>query len=54
MSSRAAEMMKDEIAAMGPMRLAAVEEAQAELVKVGFSLAEQGRITLVGPADKMV
>jgi flagellar motor switch protein FliG len=54
MSTRAAEMMKDEIAAMGPMKLAAVEEAQAELVKVGFSLAEQGRITLVGPADKMV
>jgi flagellar motor switch protein FliG len=54
MSTRAAEMMKDEIAAMGPMRLAAVEEAQAELVKIGFNLAEQGRITLVGPADKMV
>ena len=54
MSSRAAEMMRDEIAAMGPMRLAAVEEAQGELVKTAFGLAEQGRITLVGPADKMV
>jgi flagellar motor switch protein FliG len=54
MSSRAAEMMRDEIAAMGPMRLAAVEEAQAELVKTAFGLAEQGRLTLVGPADKMV
>jgi flagellar motor switch protein FliG len=54
MSSRAAEMMRDEIAAMGPMRLAAVEEAQGELVKTAFGLAEQGRVTLVGPADKMV
>lgn len=54
MSGRAAEVMRDEIAAMGPMRLAAVEEAQNELVKVAFGLAEQGRITLVGPADKMV
>ena len=54
MSSRAAEMLKDEIAAMGPVRLAAVEEAQSELVKTAFALAEQGRITLVGPADKMV
>jgi flagellar motor switch protein FliG len=54
MSSRAAEMMRDEIAAMGPLRLAAVEEAQGELVKVAFNLVEQGRITLVGPSDKMV
>jgi flagellar motor switch protein FliG len=54
MSSRAAEMMRDEVAAMGAMRLAAVEEAQGELVKTAFGLAEQGRITLVGPADKMV
>jgi flagellar motor switch protein FliG len=54
MSSRAAEMMRDEISAMGPLRLAAVEEAQGELVKVAFNLVEQGRITLVGPSDKMV
>ena len=54
MSGRAAEMMKDEIEALGPMRLAAVEEAQAELVAIAFGLAEQGRITLVGPADTLV
>jgi flagellar motor switch protein FliG len=39
---------------MGPVKLAAVEAAQAELVKVAFSLAEQGRITIVSPTDKMV
>jgi flagellar motor switch protein FliG len=54
MSSRAAEMLKDDIAAMGPVKLAAVEAAQATLVKAAFSLAEQGRLTIVGPADKMV
>jgi flagellar motor switch protein FliG len=54
MSSRAAEMLRDEIAASGPMRLSVVEEVQAELVKTAFALAEQGRITLVGPSDKMV
>jgi len=27
---------------------------QSELVKIAFTLAEQGRITVVGPADKMV
>jgi flagellar motor switch protein FliG len=54
MSSRAGQMLGDEIEAMGPVKLAAVEGAQAELVKVAFSLAEQGRITIVNPTDKMV
>ena len=54
MSSRAGQMLEDEIEAMGPVKLAAVEAAQAELVKVAFSLAEQGRITIVNPTDKMV
>jgi flagellar motor switch protein FliG len=54
MSSRAGQMLEDEIEAMGPVKLAAVEGAQAELVKVAFTLAEQGRITIVNPNDKMV
>ena len=54
MSSRAGQMLEDEIEAMGPVKLAAVESAQAELVKSAFSLAEQGRITIVNPTDKMV
>jgi flagellar motor switch protein FliG len=54
MSSRAAQMLDDDINAMGPVKLAAVEAAQAELVKIAFSLAEQGRIVIVGPADKML
>ena len=54
MSSRAAQMLEDGIEAMGPVKLAAVEGAQAELVKVAFGLAEQGRITIVNPTDKMV
>ncbi len=54
MSSRAAQMLSDDIGAMGPVKLADVELAQGELVKIAFTLAEQGRITVVGPADKMV
>ena len=54
MSSRAAQMLSDDIGAMGPVKLADVELAQSELVKIAFTLAEQGRITVVGPADKMV
>jgi flagellar motor switch protein FliG len=54
MSSRAAQMLSDDIGAMGPVKLADVELAQSELVKIAFTLSEQGRITVVGPADKMV
>ncbi|MES1208213.1 MAG: FliG C-terminal domain-containing protein [Pseudomonadota bacterium] len=54
MSSRAAQMLEEEIGGLGPMRLSAVEEAQGELVKAAFALAEQGRITIVGPADRML
>jgi flagellar motor switch protein FliG len=54
MSSRAAQMLADDIGNMGPVKLADVEMAQGELVKIAFTLAEQGRITVVGPADKMV
>jgi len=54
MSSRAAQMLGDDINAMGPVKLADVELAQSELVKIAFTLAEQGRITVVGPSEKMV
>jgi flagellar motor switch protein FliG len=54
MSSRAAQMLSDDIQAMGPVKLADVDLAQGELVKIAFTLAEQGRITLVNPAEKMV
>ena len=54
MSGRAAQMLSDDVAAMGPVKLAAVEAAQGTLVKTAFSLAEQGRLTIVGPADKMM
>ena len=54
MSGRGSQMLQDDIAAMGPTKIAAVDEAQSELVKIAFTLAEQGRITLVSPADKMV
>jgi flagellar motor switch protein FliG len=54
MSTRAGQMLEDEIGAMGPVKLAAVEAAQTELVKVAFGLAEQGRISIVSSTDRMV
>jgi flagellar motor switch protein FliG len=54
MSSRAAEAIHEDLAAMGPVRVALVEAAQAELVQMALELAESGRITLVRPADKLI
>jgi flagellar motor switch protein FliG len=54
MSTRAAEMLADDLAAMGPVRLNIVEKAQAEVTQVAQELAVKGRITIVRPADKMV
>jgi len=54
MSSRAAEMLNDDMAAMGPMKMAAVEEAQAGIAKVAMELSEKGKLTIVRPTDKML
>jgi len=54
MSLRAGQMLSDDINVLGPVRLSTVEGTRTELVKIAFWLAEQGRITLVGAADRMV
>jgi len=54
MSTRAAQMLADDMQAAGPVRLAIVEKAQADLVLVALDLAQKDRITIVRPADKMI
>ena len=54
LSSRAAEMLSDDLAAMGPVKLSTVETAQNEIAKLAQDLAQQGRITIVGPSEKML
>ena len=54
MSSRAAQLLADDLAAMGPVRLSVVEEAMANIAKTAVELAEKGRITIVMPTDKML
>lgn len=54
MSSRAAQMLADDLAALGPVKLSAVESAQSAVVKVALDLSEQGRVTIVRPTDKML
>ncbi len=46
LSQRAGEMLKDDLEAMGPVRLAEVEEAQQAVVKAAKELEASGTITL--------
>ena len=46
MSERAAKIMKEDMAAMGPVRLKDVEEAQQYIVNVAKDLESRGEITI--------
>jgi flagellar motor switch protein FliG len=48
MSERAAQMMKDDLEAKGPVRLSEVEAAQKEIVVTARKMAEEGRMQLGG------
>jgi flagellar motor switch protein FliG len=55
MSQRAAEMMKDDLEAKGPVKLSEVEAAQKEIIQAARKLADAGTISLgVGGGDQMV
>jgi flagellar motor switch protein FliG len=51
MSSRAAEMLQDDLAAMGPMRITEVEEAQEAVVEVAMRLEEEGVLAIPRGGD---
>lgn len=55
MSSRAAEMIKDDLEAMGPVRLSEVEAMQQTIVKIAMKLEEEGKLVLgKGSGDEFV
>ncbi len=55
MSSRAAEMLKDDLEAKGPVRLSEVEASQKEILTIARRLADEGQISLGGSgAEEMV
>ncbi len=54
MSKRAAEILQDDMAAAGPVRLAEVEAAQKEILTSAQRLAEEGQIMLGGGGDDFV
>ncbi len=51
MSERAARMLREEIAALGPVRLRDVDEAQAAIVALAKEMANRGEIRLADGRD---
>jgi len=54
MSQRAAEMLKDDLEAKGPVRISEVEAAQKEILAAARKLAEAGTINLGGKGEEYV
>jgi len=54
MSQRAAEMLRDDLEARGPVRLSEVEAAQKEILATARKLAEAGTIALAGKGEEYV
>ncbi|MGC3965355.1 MAG: flagellar motor switch protein FliG [Rhodocyclaceae bacterium] len=48
MSSRAADMLREDLESRGPVRLSEVETAQKDILKVARRLAEEGQVMLGG------
>ncbi len=54
MSKRAAELLRDDLEAMPPVKLSDVENAQKEIMNAAKRLAEAGEITLGSKGDQLV
>ena len=54
MSSRAAEMLRDDLESKGPVKLSEVEVAQKEILGIARRLADEGTISLGGSGEQMV
>lgn len=54
MSSRAAEMLKDDMESKGPVKISDVERAQQNILKVCRKLEEEGRIVVAGAGEEML
>jgi flagellar motor switch protein FliG len=54
MSQRAAEMLRDDLEAKGPVRVSEVEGAQKEILQIARKLAEAGTIALAGKGEEYV
>lgn len=54
MSKRAAELLRDDLEAKGPVRVSEVEAAQKEILTVARRLADEGEIMLAGGGEELI
>jgi len=54
MSRRAADLLRDDLEAMPPVKLSDVEAAQKDILSTAKRLAEAGEITLSSKGDQLV
>jgi flagellar motor switch protein FliG len=54
MSQRAAEILRDDLEARGPVRLAEVEAAQKEVLAIARRMSDEGRLALGGKGEEYV
>ena len=54
MSKRAAELMREDLESMGPVKLSDVENAQKEVLTVARRMADAGEIVLGGSGEAMI
>jgi flagellar motor switch protein FliG len=54
MSSRAADMLKEDMEVRGPAKVTDVERAQQNILKVCRKLEEEGRIVIAGAGEALV
>jgi flagellar motor switch protein FliG len=52
MSQRAAEMLRDDLEAKGPVRVSEVESEQKEILKIVRRMSDEGTIVLGGKGDE--
>ncbi|MEJ2416702.1 MAG: flagellar motor switch protein FliG [Exilibacterium sp.] len=54
MSKRAAELLRDDLDAKGPVRISEVESAQKEILTIARRMADSGEIMLGGGGEQMI
>jgi flagellar motor switch protein FliG len=54
MSQRAAEMLREELEFMGPVRVTDVERAQQKITQIAKRLEAEGKIVIGGKGDSAV
>ena len=54
MSKRAAELLRDDLEAKGPVKVSEVEAAQKDILTIARRLADSGEIVLGGSGEEML